>query len=142
LSVLGVHRGQASWLLFVLAALRFWSIAQAAITHKLTEAALQASLALYSSEISTLRQNAVRDYEDLVTTMGALRTAQGIRSDALDARLKELDELCRPLLMLETATVTWTFDAFVAWAEPLLARPDAVNTLTTEIIDISIATMA
>ncbi len=48
-------------------------------------------------------------------------------------RLKKLDEICRPLLMLDTPDVTWTLEAFMAWAEPLNARPNTINTLTTEI---------
>jgi hypothetical protein len=60
------------------------------------------------------------------------RTAPGVINDDIDARLKELDELCRPLLMLDTPDVTWTLESFVAWAQPLIARPDAVSALTTE----------
>ena len=50
-------------------------------------------------------------------------------NEDIDARLKELDELCRPLLILDTANVTWTLESFVAWAEPLVAHPDAVSAL-------------
>ena len=133
---------QASSVLFILAALRFWSIAQAAITHHLNAAALETALASWSSEISKLRQKAARDYEDLVAVVGMLRTARSVINDDIDARLKELDELCRQLPMLDTPDVTWTLEGFVAWAEPLVARPDAVNALTTEIIDMSIRTAA
>jgi hypothetical protein len=56
--------------------------------------------------------------------------------------LKELDEVCRQLLMLDTPDATWTLESFVAWAEPLIARPDAISALTTEIIDMSIRTAA
>ncbi len=71
-----------------------------------------------------------------------LRAAPGAINDDVDAHLRALDELCRPLLMLDTADVTWTLEAFVAWAQPLIARPDAVMTLTTAIIDLSIRTAA
>jgi hypothetical protein len=133
---------QASSVLFVLSALRFWSIAQAAHTHQLNEAANRTALDSWSPEISTLRQKAARDYEDLIAVVRTLRTAPGVIDDGIDARLKELDELCRQLLMLDTPDVTWTLEAFVAWAEPLIARPDAVNALTTEIIDMSIRAAA
>jgi hypothetical protein len=133
---------QASSLLFILAALRFWSIAQATSTHNLNEAAVRTALASWSSEASKLRQKAARDYEDLVAVVGMLRTAPGMINDDIDAHLKELDELCRPLLMLDTPDVTWTLEAFVAWAGPLIARPETVSVLTTEIIDMSISTAA
>lgn len=131
---------QASSLLFILAALRFWSIAQAASTHHLNDAAVRTALASWSAEASKLRQKAARDYEDLVAVVGMQRTAPGVSNDDIDARLKELDELCRPLLMLDTPDVTWTLESFVAWAEPLIAHPDAVSALTTEITDMSIRT--
>jgi hypothetical protein len=133
---------QASSMLFILAGLRFWSIAQAVRTHKLNEADTQSALTSWSSEISTLRQKAARDYEDVVAVVGMLRTAPGVMNDDIDARLKELNEVCRPLLMLDAADVTWTLEAFVTWAEPLIARPHAVNALTTDIIDMSIGTAA
>jgi len=69
-----------------------------------------------------------------------LNSRSAATNDGIDARLKELDELCRPLLMLDTPDVTWTLESFVAWAEPLIAHPDAVSALTTEIIDMSIRT--
>ena len=133
---------QTSSLLFILAGLRFWSIAQAVRTHKLNEADIQAALTSWSSEISKLRQKAARDYEDLVTVTGMLRTAPSVINDDIDVRLNELDKLCRQLLMLDTADVTWTLESFVAWAEPLIARPDAVSALTTQIIDMSIRAAA
>ena len=133
---------QASSMLFILAGLRFWSIAQAVRTHKLNEADTQSALTSWSSEISTLRQKAARDCEDVVAVVGMLRTAPGVINDDIDARLKELNEVCRPLLMLDAADVTWTLESFVAWAEPLIAHPDAVSSLTTEIIDMSIRTAA
>jgi hypothetical protein len=71
-----------------------------------------------------------------------LRTAPGVIDADIDVRLKELDELCRPLFMLDTPDVIWTLESFVTWAEPLIARPDAVSALTTEIIDLSIRTAA
>ena len=55
---------------------------------------------------------------------------------------KHWNEVCRPLLILDAADVTWTLEAFVTWAEPLIARPHAVNALTTDIIDMSIGTAA
>ena len=133
---------QASSVLFILAALRFWSIAQAALTHNLSEGGLQTALASWSSEATKLRQKAARDYEDLVTVIGMLRTAPGVINDDIDGRLKELDKLCRQLLMLDTPDVTWTLESFVAWAEPLITHPDAVTALTTEIIDVSIRAAA
>lgn len=133
---------QASSVLFVLAALRFWSIAQAARTHRLDEGAIQTTLASWSSEASKLRQKAARDYEDLIAVAGMLRTDPAGIDEDIDARLKELEEICRPLLMLDTRDVVWTLDTFVAWATPLIARPDAVNALATDIIDISIRTAA
>ena len=129
---------QASSVLFILAALRFWSIAQAASTHHLNDAAVRTALASWSSEATKLRQKAARDYEDLVAVTRMLRTAPGVIDDDIDVRLKELDGLCRPLLMLDTPDVTWTIESFVTWAEPLITRPDAVSALTTEIIDLSI----
>jgi hypothetical protein len=133
---------QASSVLFMLAALRFWSIAQAALTHNPSEGSLQTALASWASEATKLRQKAARDYEDLVTVTGMLRTAPGVINDDIDEHLKELDKLCRQLLMLDTPDVTWTVESFVAWAEPLITRPDAVTTLTTEIIDVSIRAAA
>ena len=131
---------QASSLLFILAALRFWSIAQATSTNHLNDAAVRTALASWSAEASKLRQKAARDYEDLVAVVGMQCTAPGATNDDIDAGLKELDELCRPLLMLDTPDVTWTLESFVAWAEPLIAHPDAASALTTEIIDLSIRT--
>lgn len=133
---------QASSILFILAALRFWSIAQTALTHNLNDADLQAALASWSSEATMLRQRAARDYEDLVTVAEMLRTAPGVINDDIDVRLKELDKLCRQLLILDTPDVTWTLESFVAWAEPLTTHPEAVTALTTEIIDMSIHTAA
>ena len=49
---------QASSVLFILAALRFWSIAQAALTHNLNDAGLQTALLSWSSEATRLRQAA------------------------------------------------------------------------------------
>lgn len=133
---------QASSVLFILAALRFWSIAQAVHTHQLKEAAIETALASWSSETSKLRQKAARDYEDLVAVAGMLRTVTGVINDDIDAHFKQLDDICRPLLMLDTADVTWTLEAFVAWAEPLVARPDAITALTADIIDMSIRAAA
>ena len=89
-----------------------------------------------------MRQKAARDYEDLVAVVGMQCTAPGATNDDIAAGLKELDELCRPLLMLDTPDVTWTLESFVAWAEPLIAHPDAASALMTEIIDLSIRTAA
>lgn len=99
-------------------------------------------MASWSSEATKLRQKAARDYEDLVTVIGMLRTAPGVINDDIDGHLKELDKLCRQLLMLDTPDVTWTLESFVAWAEPLITRPDTVTALTTEIIDVSIRAAA
>jgi hypothetical protein len=40
-----------------------------------------------------------------------LRTAPGVIDDDIDVRLKELDKLCRQLLMLDTPDVTWTLES-------------------------------
>jgi hypothetical protein len=133
---------QASSMVFMLAALRFWSIAQAVVTHSLDDAALEAPLKSYASELSRLRQKAARDYGDLVGVVQASRAVPGVITDDIDERLQQLDERGKSLLRLDVADLTSTMTSFVAWAEPVLAEPNALNRLVTEIIDLSIAAAA
>jgi hypothetical protein len=133
---LSVLAFQASSVLFILAALRFCRRAGRARNPMMP--ALTA-LASWSSEPETPEG---RSRLQIGSPLGDAADGSGVINDDIDARLKELDELCRPLLMLDTPDVTWTLESFVAWAEPLIARPDAVSALTTEIIDMSIRTAA
>ena len=123
---------------------------QASVRNELS--AIRAEQSSMRSEITEMRN----DITEIRSEIVEIRTQQAVMTknigaldyrltsveERIDARLKELDEFCRQLLMLDTPDVSWTLEGFLAWAEPLIARPDSVNALTTEIIDMSIRTAA
>ena len=67
---------------------------------------------------------------------GRAATSEWRRAVHGRCRTYGLEKLCRQLLMLDTPDVSWPLESFVARAEPLITRPDAVTALTTEIIDV------
>lgn len=135
-AIMKAQEFQGSCVLFLLSALRFWSIAQAAVSHNLDSGTLDLHLATYSAEISRLRQKAASDYEDLVTIVRAMHS--GGQTAAFDALLARLDTLCKSRLMLAESNYTLTLDSFVEWAKPIFERPGEVNEVVAGIIDVCI----
>lgn len=133
---------QASVVSFLLAAGRFESIVQAAGEYALNDEAIAIALESWSTESSRLRREAAQLCDEVALIVSRDRHEEGTAGGPIDHVLAELTGISSRWLMTNSSDVVWTPTAFMAWANEIGSRPDAINVLTTELIDLVIANQA
>jgi hypothetical protein len=130
---------QASYVLYLLTALRLGSLVQFTAQYKLCESELVTSLESYSTDVARLQWRATGHYSAMVAAVEALHRLPAVDHGAVDVRLRSLRDICEPRLAFPSDGESMTIEGFTQWAALCIAAPDAVNNVVNEVVDLSIA---